>query len=95
MNYNFSEDLKSIREILGLSQSELAEQIGVEQVTISRNELGKTQASPSFLESVYSYAFDKKVKLNKLKEMLWRDDLGCNRKVLFHGAKAISSPMIF
>ena len=24
MNYNFSEDLKSIREILGLSQSELA-----------------------------------------------------------------------
>lgn len=46
MNYNFSEDLKSIREILGLSQSELAEQIGVEQVTISRNELGKTQASP-------------------------------------------------
>lgn len=88
MNYNFSEDLKSIREILGLSQSELAEQIGVEQVTISRNELGKTQASPSFLESVYSYAFDKKVKLNKLKEMLWRDDLGSNRKVLFHGAKS-------
>ena len=88
MNYNFSEDLKSIREILGLSQSELAERIGVEQVTISRNELGKTQASPPFLESVYSYAFDKKVKLNKLKEMLWRDDLGSNRKVLFHGAKS-------
>ena len=42
MKYNFSEDLKSIREILGLSQMELAEQIGVEQVTISRNELGRT-----------------------------------------------------
>ncbi len=41
MNYNFSEDLKSIREILGLSQSELASQLGVEQVTVSRNELGK------------------------------------------------------
>ena len=52
MNYNFTEDLKSIREILGLSQSELAEQIGVEQVTISRNELGKTEPSPKFLESV-------------------------------------------
>lgn len=87
MNYNFSKDLKSIREILGLSQSELAEQIGVEQVTISRNELGKTQASPGFLESVYSYAYDKKIKINKLKEMLWRDDLGTNRKLLFHGAK--------
>lgn len=87
MNYNFSKDLKSIREILGLSQSELAEQIGVEQVTISRNELGKTEPSPKFLESVYSYAFDKKVKINKLKEMLWRDDLSTNTRLLFHGAK--------
>lgn len=41
MEYNFSKDLKSIREILGVSQSEFADQIGVEQVTISRNELGK------------------------------------------------------
>ena len=39
MEYNFSKDLKSIREILGVSQSEFADQIGVEQVTISRNEL--------------------------------------------------------
>ncbi|RHP09981.1 helix-turn-helix domain-containing protein [Dorea sp. AF36-15AT] len=36
MNYNFSEDIKSIREILGLSQKELAEKLGVEQVTVSR-----------------------------------------------------------
>ena len=28
MNYNFSKDLKSVREILGMSQSELADQIG-------------------------------------------------------------------
>lgn len=88
MNYNFSEDLKSIREILGLSQSELASQLGVEQVTVSRNELGKTRPSSNFLESVYSYAFDKKIKINKLKEMLWRDDLETNAKLLFHGAKS-------
>lgn len=87
MNYNFSEDLKSIREILGLTQSELAEQIGVEQVTISRNELGKTSPSPKFLESVYSYAFDKKVRINKIKEMFWKDDLETCAKLLFHGAK--------
>ena len=43
MEYNFSEDLKSIREILGFSQSELAEKIGVEQVTISRTELKKNR----------------------------------------------------
>ena len=88
MNYNFSEDLKSIREILGLSQREFANQLGVESVTLSRNELGKTQPSPKLLESAYSYAFDKKIRINKLKEMLWRDDLGINAKLLFHGAKA-------
>ena len=88
MKYNFSEDIKSIREILGLSQSEFADQLGVERVTISRSESGKTEPSPQLLESVYSYAFDKNVKINKLKEMLWREDLGTNAKLLFHGAKS-------
>lgn len=88
MKYNFSEDLKSIREILGFSQKELAEKLGVEQVTVSRNELEKTKPSARFLESVYSFAFAKKIKMNKLKEMLWRDDLGINEKLLFHGAKS-------
>lgn len=87
MKYSFSEDLKSIREILGLSQSELASQIGVEQVTVSRNELGKTQPSAKLLESVYAFAFEKGIQINKLKEMLWRDNLSIKEKLLFHGAK--------
>lgn len=41
MEYNFKEDLKSIREILGLTQSQIAEKIVVESVTISRNGDGK------------------------------------------------------
>lgn len=53
MNYNFSEDLKSIREILGLSQSELASQLGVEQVTVSRNELGKRDPLQIFGECIF------------------------------------------
>ncbi|MDO5572577.1 MAG: DUF3990 domain-containing protein [bacterium] len=88
MKYNFSEDLKSIREILGISQSEFAEQLGVEQVTISRNELDKTEPSAKFLESVYAFAFKNRIRINKLKEMLWRDDLDINEKLLFHGAKS-------
>ena len=49
MEYNFKEDLKSIREILGLTQSQIAEKIGVEQITISRNEMGKTTPSDKLL----------------------------------------------
>ena len=88
MNYNFSEDMRSIREILGLTQSELAEQIGVEQVTISRNELRKTEPSETLLERLYSYAFAKKVRINQIKEMFWKDDLEECEKLLFHGAKS-------
>lgn len=59
MKYNFSKDLQSIREILGLTQNEFAKQIGVEQVTISRNELGKTDPSAKhFRERIY-IAFEK------------------------------------
>ena len=72
MKYNFPEDLRSIRAILGLSQREFAEQIGVEQVTVSRNELGKTVPSARILENVYRFAFTKNIRINKLKEMLWR-----------------------
>ena len=88
MEYNFSQDLKAIREILELTQMELAEQLGVEQKTISRNEIGKSEPSARFLEQVYSYAFDKNIKLNKLKEMLWIDNLQSGHKLLFHGAKS-------
>ncbi|KIR02706.1 hypothetical protein P261_01521 [Lachnospiraceae bacterium TWA4] len=70
MDYNFAQDLKSIREILGLTQSELASKIGSEQVTISRNESGKVKPSTKLLEQVYEFAFKNNIKFNCLKEML-------------------------
>nr|WP_318000712.1 DUF3990 domain-containing protein [uncultured Faecalibacillus sp.] len=87
MDYNFSDDLKAIREILGYTQFEMAKQIGVEQVTISRNELRKTKPSSQLMDRVYNFAFDKKIQLNRLKEMLWIEKLPLNHKLLFHGAK--------
>lgn len=88
MDYNFKQDLKAIREILGLTQSELAGQLNVEQVTISRNEMGRTEPSVKLLEQVYEFSFKKGVKLNRLKEMLWKENIGKDNKLLFHGAKS-------
>ena len=88
MDYNFKEDLSAIREILGLTQEELSEQLDVDKKTILRNEGGKTKPTTKFLDQVYTYAFDKKIKLNKLKEMLWIDNLQGNHKLLYHGAKS-------
>ena len=87
MKYHFAQDLRSIREIAGLSQADFAAQIGVERVTISRNELGETEASEKLMEKVYAFAFQKGIRLNRLKEMLWTENLGNQHKLLFHGAK--------
>ena len=88
MDYNFSDDLKAIREILGVTQTELAKRLGVQQVTLSRNELNKTTASEKLLEQVYSFAFDNGIKLGRLKEMMWLEILKPGHKLLFHGAKS-------
>lgn len=40
------------------------------------------------MENVYRFAFTKNIRINKLKEMLWRDALEKNEKLLFHGAKS-------
>lgn len=88
MDYNFPEDLIAIREILGITQTELAKRLGVQQVTISRNELGKTEPSERFLEQVYNFAFTNNIKLGRLKEMLWLESMKPGHKLLFHGAKS-------
>lgn len=88
MNYNFSDDLKAIREILGITQTELAARLGVQQVTLSRNETSKTEASNGLLEKVYEFAFVNNIKLGRLKEMFWLENTGPGHKLLFHGAKS-------
>jgi len=88
MDYRFSEDLKCIRELLSLTQGELAEKISVETVTVSRLEQEHFRPSASVLEKVYAFAFEKKIQINRLKEMLWREDIDPRHKLLFHGAKS-------
>lgn len=87
MDYNFSDDLKAIREILGITQTELAKRLGVQQVTISRNEQGNVAPSEKLLEQVYGFAFDNNIRLGRLKEMMWFESLKPGHKLLFHGAK--------
>ena len=87
MNYNFPDDLKAIREILGITQTDLAEQLGVQQVTISRNEQGRSETSENLLEKAYGFAFNSNIKLGRLKEMLLLESMIPGHKLLFHGAK--------
>ena len=88
MVYNFSEDLKTVRDILGMSQKELAAELGVQQITLSRSENEQTRPNEKLVEALYDFAFKKNIRINRLKEMLWQESLPKDYKLLFHGAKS-------
>lgn len=87
IEYSFAEDLLAIRELLKISQSELAKFINVQQITISRNETRNTTPSKDLLEKVYGYAYNKGINLSKLKEMLYLENLKDSHLLLYHGSK--------
>lgn len=86
MDYNFDKDFKAIRDVLDISQKELAKVLDTEQKTISNIESKDSYPSKTIVESAFTYAFKKDVKINKLKELLCRDNLSHNEKLLFHGS---------
>ena len=59
MNYRISEDLKLIREMLGLSQEEIASIIGLDKKTITRIENEENYPFNDTLEKIYSFAYKK------------------------------------
>lgn len=87
MDYNFDKDFKAIRDVLDISQKEFAKVLDTEQKTISNIESKDSYPSKTIVESAFTYAFKKDVKINKLKELLCRDNLIHNEKLLFHGSK--------
>lgn len=86
MKYHIKEDLLLIREMLDISQSELADYLGIQQRTILRIENEDTYPSVESMEKIYSFAYKKGIKLNTIKEMLYKEE-NPNSKIIFHGAK--------
>lgn len=87
MDYNFDKDFKAIRDVLDISQKEFAKVLDTEQKTISNIESKDSYPSKTIVESAFTYAFKKDVKINKLKDLLCRDNLSHDEKLLFHGSK--------
>lgn len=87
MDYNISEDMKIVRELLNITQEELADAIEVETLTIKRIENGITKTSKRTLDLFYDFAYKKKIYLNKIKKMFYKEEL-TNEILLFHGAKS-------
>lgn len=86
---HISKELKVIRELLSLTQEDLASIIGVSLDTISRWENEKKEIEERNIELVYNFAFDKGIKFNQIYEQIFSEEcIKHNSKLLFHGAKS-------
>ena len=87
MEFCVYEDIEVILTLLDVTIQEFANELGVSYSTVSRwKERGET-VSPANLEKIYEYAFKKRIRLNKIKEQLFREECLENHALLFHGAK--------
>lgn len=84
-NYDFSKDMKIIRELLSITQEELSRLTNIPRITIARAEKEEHFLSNGNLEKFYDFVFNEKIYLNQVES-----DILVERniyQVLFHGSK--------
>ena len=74
--------------MLDMSQEDIANSINIQKRTIIRIENGENYPSDNTIEKIYDLAYKKGIKLNTIKEMLYKEE-NPNEKIIFHGARTI------
>lgn len=88
MDYLLLSDIEAISKILDISDTELAEKLGVHRATLARWKNGSVTVPESQIDKIYNLAFDNGIKLNSIKAQFYKEEVERSKaKVLFHGAK--------
>jgi transcriptional regulator with XRE-family HTH domain len=90
MDYLVAQDIESVMEITESTMENLADELGVSRITISNWVNNKNIITEKHIDAFYSYAYRKGIRLNKIKEQFYREDMiKENEVLLFHGAKTM------
>lgn len=88
MNYKIKQDIETVMELTGFTADLFAKEIGVSRMTINNWLSGKKDISENNMSNFYEYTFKKGIRLNKIKEQLYLEDMSDTEQILlFHGAK--------
>lgn len=88
MDFEISQDIESACEIKGLTIEELANELNVTRATVSNWLNERVSISDRHIDAFYSYVYRKGIRLNRIKEQFYREDMiNMNEVLLFHGAK--------
>lgn len=88
MDFQVMQDMETVIELTELAIDEFAKELGVSRMTINNWLSGKKDISEKNISAFYEYTFNKGIRLNKIKEQLYTEDIVDKSEVLlFHGAK--------
>ncbi|MDO4618988.1 MAG: DUF3990 domain-containing protein [Lachnospiraceae bacterium] len=88
MEFMIRQDIDSVLEITDSTMEELAQELGVSRATVSSWVNRKSRVSEMHMDVFYQYAYRKGIRLNKIKEQFYREDIvHQDELLLFHGAK--------
>lgn len=86
---NVKNEILVLCETLKMTETELANELGVTYETVNHWKNERKIIDVSNLEKLYSYAFSKGIKFNNIYEQLIKEDCKDNTIILFHGAKKL------
>ncbi len=88
MDYKIIQDIETVIELMGISMTEFASELGVSRATLLNWLSERNEISPKNISQFYEYTFKKGIRLNKIKEQLYIEDVVDDKNILlFHGAK--------
>ena len=89
LKYRIAEDMILARNLLEISQVDLAHALGVTPLTVIHWEENKKKPTVSNLEKFYSFCWNKGLDINTIKSQLYFEEFEKDHcKNLFHGAKS-------
>ena len=85
---NVEKEIILLCSILNLTETELSKELNVSYETINNWKHNRKNIDNSNLEKLYSFAFDRGIRINNIYEQLLKEEYSFdNNLVLFHGAK--------
>ena len=90
VDYKIAYDIEVVKELLQMTADEIANETGVSRMTLNNWKMDESKIRQANLSAFYSMAFRKGIRLNKIKEQLYREEYSHEfHKILFHGAKTV------
>ncbi len=93
-DFEVSTDIEIIIELLEMTIEEFAKRIKVHPSTIYKWKNNEDKISQVNLNTIYNFAFENNIRLNRIKEQFSKEECPDNSIILFHGAKtSIDGPI--